>query len=132
MHAFLEGVFARAGLVRAPLFLRDLGLSDVQLVSATHGEHKGSVIDRLLAANPTLPFWLVGDTGQHDAEVYAAAALRHPDRILRVTLRRAGRDALEAPVASLLAARIPVDLLEDYTPLLTGLDDPAGAPPRDG
>ena len=121
MHAFLEGLFARVGLVRAPLFLRDLGISEVQLVSATHGEHKGSVIDRLLAANPGLPFWLVGDTGQHDAEIYADAALRHPGRIARVTLRRAGRAALEGPVGRLRAAGIPVDLLDDYGPLLSHL-----------
>jgi len=121
MHGFLEGVFARAGLVKAPLFLRDLGIGEMQLVSSTHGEHKGSVIDRLLAANPDLPFWLVGDTGQHDAEVYADAALRHPGRIARVTLRRAGRTAPEAPVARLREAGIPVDLLDDYGPLLTEL-----------
>jgi phosphatidate phosphatase APP1 len=127
LHGFLEGLFSRAGVVRAPLFLRDLGLSEVQLVSSTHGEHKGSVLDRLLAANPDLPFWLVGDTGQHDAEVYAAAAERHPGRIARVTLRRAGRDALEAPVARLLAARVPVDLLEDYGPLLQELAEEKGA-----
>ena len=121
MHAFLEGIFARVGLVKAPLFLRDLGIGEVQLVSSTHGEHKGSVIDRLLAANPGLPFWLVGDTGQHDAEVYAEAAARHPGRIARVTLRRAGRAAPEEPVARLRTAGVPVDLLDDYGPLLTEL-----------
>ena len=132
MHALLEGVFARAGLVKSPLFLRDLGISEVQLVSSTHGEHKGSVIDRLLAANPDLPFWLVGDTGQHDAEVYADAVARHPGRIARVTLRRAGRAALDGPVARLRAAGIPVDLLDDYGPLLAELsrggDFRAGSP----
>jgi phosphatidate phosphatase APP1 len=121
LHAFLEGVFARAGLVRAPLFLRDLGLSEVQLMSSAHGEHKGSVIDRLLAANPDLPFWLVGDTGQHDAEIYAEAAARHPGRIARVTLRRAGRAAPEAPVAALQAAGVRLDLLDDYAPILAEL-----------
>ena len=118
MHAFLEGMFTRAGLVKAPLFLRDLGLSEVQLLSGGHGAHKGSVIDRLMAANSGLPFWLVGDTGQHDAEIYAAAALRHPGRVARVTLRRAGRDAATVPVADLRALGVPVDLLEDYGPLL--------------
>jgi len=118
LHGFLEALFARASLVRAPLFLRDLGIGEVQPAASTHGEHKGSVLDRLLAANPDLPFWLVGDTGQHDAEIYAAAAARHPGRIARVTLRRAGRAALEPPVASLRALGIPVDLLDDYGPLL--------------
>lgn len=121
LHGFLEALFARAALVRAPLFLRDLGIGEVELAASTHGEHKGSVLDRLLAANPELPFWLVGDTGQHDAEIYAAAAARHRGRIARVTLRRAGRAALEAPVASLRAQGITVDLLDDYGPLLREL-----------
>jgi phosphatidate phosphatase APP1 len=121
LHGFLEALFARAALVQAPLFLRDLGIGEVQLAASTHGEHKGSVLDRLLAANPDLPFWLVGDTGQHDAEIYAAAADRHPGRIARVTLRRAGRAAPDAPVVSLRARGIPVDLLDDYGPLLREL-----------
>nr|WP_256439181.1 phosphatase domain-containing protein [Rubellimicrobium arenae] len=131
MHAFLEELLAQAGVVRAPLFLRDLGISEMQPLAATHGEHKGSVIDRLMAANPGLRFWLVGDTGQHDAAIYAAAAARHPGRVIRVTLRRAGRVALEPPVAALRAAGIPVDLLDDYGPLLRDLaqrgDFPAGS-----
>lgn len=121
MHAFLEGVLARAGVVRAPLFLRDLGLSEMQVVSGAHGDHKGSVIDRLMAANPGLPFWLVGDTGQHDAEVYAAAVVRHPGRVARVVLRRAGREAAAGPVAAMRASGVRVDLLAEYGPLLAEL-----------
>lgn len=127
LHGFLEALFARASLVRAPLFLRDLGIGEVE-PAASHGEHKGSVLDRLLAANPDLPFWLVGDTGQHDAEIYAAAAARHPGRIARVTLRRAGRAALDAPVTRLRALGIPVDLLDDYGPLLRELAETGDFP----
>ncbi|WP_176559339.1 phosphatase domain-containing protein [Rubellimicrobium roseum] len=121
LHAFLEGLFARAGLVRAPLFLRDLGIGELQEGPTSHGEHKGGVIDRLMAANPGLPFWLVGDTGQHDAAIYAAVAARHPGRVRRVTLRRAGRAAEAGAVAELRAQGIPVDLLDDYGPLLSEL-----------
>jgi phosphatidate phosphatase APP1 len=120
LHGFLEALFARAALVRAPLFLRDLGIGEMQ-TPASHGGHKGSVLDRLFAANPDLPFWLVGDTGQHDAAIYAEAAARHPGRVARVTLRRAGRAALDGPVADLRALGITVDLLDDYGPLLREL-----------
>ncbi|KKL26541.1 hypothetical protein LCGC14_2394280, partial [marine sediment metagenome] len=56
-----------------------------------HGEHKGDAIDRILAATPDLPFVLIGDTGQHDAEVYLEACHRHGGRISAVILREPGR-----------------------------------------
>ncbi len=90
LHHFLERIFARAGLVRGPKFLRDLGLSQSQFITGTHGDHKGGSIDVILAANPDLTFVLVGDTGQHDAFVYRDAIQRHPDRIRAVVLREPG------------------------------------------
>ena len=90
LHHFLVTIFDKAGLVRGPKFLRDLGLSKTQFITGTHGDHKGNSIDTLLAANPDLPFVLVGDTGQHDAFVYHDAIKRHPDRIKAVVLREPG------------------------------------------
>lgn len=121
LHGFLEAVFARNGLVLGPIFLRDLGISRDNFVTEPHGTHKGGAIDRILAANPGLPFLLVGDTGQHDAEVYAAAARRHPGRIARVILRAPGpgadiRDM--AQVAALRAMGVPVHVEADFTAAL--------------
>ncbi|MFY0312543.1 phosphatase domain-containing protein [Leisingera sp. D0M16] len=87
MHAFLARVFRQAGVVRGPMFLRDLGLSETQFISAGHGSHKGQSIDLLLSAHPSLPAVLIGDTGQKDASIYAAAIRRHPGRISAVLLR---------------------------------------------
>lgn len=87
MHAFLAQVFRQAGLIRGPVFLRDLGLSETQFISAGHGSHKGQSIDLLLNAHPSLPAVLIGDTGQKDASIYADAVRRHPGRISAVLLR---------------------------------------------
>ncbi|SFR34815.1 phosphatase domain-containing protein [Litoreibacter janthinus] len=89
-HYFLEQIFTHAALVRGPMFLRDLGISESQFVTGTHGDHKGSSIDTILAANPTLPAILIGDTGQHDAQVYLDAIARHAGRIHAVVLREPG------------------------------------------
>ncbi len=89
-HSFLAQIFKRTGLVRGPKFLRDLGLSENQFITGTHGDHKGGSIDTILSAQPGLPVILIGDTGQHDAEVYLDAARRHPDRIKAVVLREPG------------------------------------------
>ncbi len=83
LHHFLDAVFARAGLVPGPMFLRDLGLSG----NRGHKDHKGAAIDEILAANPDLSFVLIGDTGQKDAFVYRDAIARHPGRIEHVILR---------------------------------------------
>lgn len=90
LHHFLEAVFERAGLVKGPMFLRDLGVSERTPLTGGHGAHKGAAIDTLMAANPALPFWLIGDTGQHDAEIYLEAARRFPGRVARVALREPG------------------------------------------
>lgn len=91
LHGFLNKVFARNGLPDGPMFLRDYGISETQFITGTHGDHKGSAIDVILAANPDLPFMLVGDTGQHDAHVYSDAVLRHEGRITHVILRAPGK-----------------------------------------
>ena len=93
LHVFLVAVFARAGLPRGPKFLRDYGISKAGAVAPSHGTHKGAAIDTILAANPGLRFVLIGDTGQHDAEIYRDAARRHGRRIARVILRRPGPEA---------------------------------------
>ncbi len=95
LHRFLEDVLWPAGLPRGPMFLRDLGLNETQFITSGHGSHKGRNIDLLMAANPDLPVVLMGDTGQHDAEIYRDAVQRHPGRVRAVLLREARRDKRE-------------------------------------
>jgi len=122
LHGFLSEIFERAGLVRGPKFLRDLGISDNQFITGTHGEHKGEAIDEILAANPTLSFILVGDTGQHDARVYYDAIKRHPDRIRQIILR-APKPQLsksnQSWVDKILEAGTPIYVGRDYEPLIS-------------
>lgn len=90
LHAFLVAIFVRSKLVRGPLFLRDLGLSETKFITEGHGNHKGGSIDHILRSNPDLPAVLLGDTGQHDAQIYRDVIERHPNRILAVGLRTPG------------------------------------------
>ncbi|CTQ49553.1 phosphatase domain-containing protein [Jannaschia donghaensis] len=86
LHDFLEDLFAAEGVPRGPMFLRDLGLTE-EGVGASHGTHKGAAIDTLLAVNPNLPAYLMGDSGQKDAVVYRDTVQRNPGRIKGVALR---------------------------------------------
>ena len=123
LHGFLTEIFDRAGLVRGPKFLRDLGISDTKFITGTHGDHKGDAIDAILAANPDLPFILLGDTGQHDAHVYYDAIQRHPNRIQQVILR-APQPLLsksnQAWVDKIRETKTPLFIGETYEPLLDG------------
>ena len=116
-HGFLRDTFARAGLPFAPMFLRDYGVSETQFITGTHGDHKGSAIDVIMAAASDTMFILIGDTGQHDAVVYRDAIARHPDRIKHVILRAAGRvDAHDRDIiAAIRATGVPVTVGVDYS-----------------
>jgi hypothetical protein len=50
-------------------------------------ETKPPVIEALLAAYPKRLFILIGDSGEHDPEIYGAIARRHPGRIRHIYIR---------------------------------------------
>ena len=109
LHDFLEGLFAHEGVPRGPMFLRDLGITE-EGVGASHGTHKGRAIDAILAANPDLSAYLMGDSGQKDAIVYRDAIARHPGRIRGVALREPAPgvgDDDAAAIAEIEAAGVP-------------------------
>jgi phosphatidate phosphatase APP1 len=121
LHGFLDEVFQRAGLVRGPLFLRDLGIGRDRFFTQSHGSHKATAIDTIFSANPRLPFVLIGDTGQHDAEVYLRAAKRHPGRVRRIILRAPGPGADETDkrfAEEAAALGIDVSIGRDYRSLI--------------
>lgn len=70
-----------------PLFLRDWGVSEHELVPGSHGFHKHGYIRQLLDTYPTLPFILIGDSGQKDPEIYCRIARDYPGRIPAIYIR---------------------------------------------
>lgn len=72
---------------RGPIQLRDIELAPDNLLSFRHELHKREQICPILEAFPDLPFILIGDTGQQDAEIYAQLAEEYPGRILAIYLR---------------------------------------------
>lgn len=66
-----------------PLFLRNWGADLLK----GHGGYKHGVIERLFQKFPTLPFVLVGDSGEKDPEIYTEIVRKHPSRVLAVYIR---------------------------------------------
>jgi phosphatidate phosphatase APP1 len=75
------------GIPAGPMYLRDFGLDRTKLVTGSHERHKLEAIERLFAFYPALSFVLVGDSGQHDAAIYAELVRRHPGRVRAVYIR---------------------------------------------
>ncbi|WP_127479663.1 App1 family protein [Nocardioides pantholopis] len=105
LHDFLLGFLEHRGFPLGPVLLRDLVV----------GGHKRVRIDEVLRLHPHLDFVLIGDSGEHDPEIYADVVRRHPGRIRAVYIREVrldpgdGRvervtDAWDADVPFVLAA----------------------------
>jgi phosphatidate phosphatase APP1 len=77
-----------AGLFHLKLFrLKDSTALDL---FGSQERYKSGVIERILADFPDRRFILVGDSGEQDPEIYAAAARKHPDQVVRIFIRDAG------------------------------------------
>lgn len=103
---------------RGPVLLRDWDVNFGALAADRHLEHKGSAIRDILTTYPSLPFILIGDSGQHDPEIYAQIVREFPERIRAiyirdVTLTRERSASIQTLAAEVLAARSTLVLAED-------------------
>lgn len=117
LYEFLSDFLATRQLPTGPLFLRDFGLTETQLVAGPHDEHKLAALAEIIERHPELPFVLIGDSGQHDPEIYRRTAEAYPGRIRAIYIRDvsdAPRDAeVGAHVAALEALGVPMLLVPD-------------------
>jgi phosphatidate phosphatase APP1 len=89
LYDFLVEFMDRHGLPRGPLLLRDLGLHNEAPL-----DFKAACLDRILGTYPSLPFVLIGDSGERDPDLYLEAAARHPGRIRAIYIRDVGAGPL--------------------------------------
>jgi phosphatidate phosphatase APP1 len=94
LYEMLSEFFQRHGIPAGPvLFLREWGLSWTHPLPRRATDHKQALIRHMLALYRDLPFVLIGDSGQHDPEVYAQIVEENPGRVLAVYIRNVSRDA---------------------------------------
>ncbi|MFP4541461.1 MAG: App1 family protein [Opitutales bacterium] len=75
------------------LFLREWGLTVQSPLPRRATEHKAELVERMFTLYPDQSFVLLGDSGQHDAQLYADAVRRHPGRVLAVYIRKVAHAA---------------------------------------
>lgn len=114
LYGLIEQFLAIQGIPPGPVLLRDYGLHLLRQLGRP--SPKVAAIDDVLETYPHLPFILLGDSGQHDPEIYTAVVRDHPGRILAVYIRdvSGGADLDRRAAVQALAAELAahgVDLL---------------------
>ncbi|MEA2489526.1 MAG: hypothetical protein QOH21_1318 [Acidobacteriota bacterium] len=84
-----------------PMFLQDWGISEQQFISVPHETHKLAQIQLLLEYYPDLPFVLIGDSGQHDPEIYLQVIRTHGTRIKAAFIRDVTEEHRDRAVISI-------------------------------
>lgn len=80
LYAPLVEYLEAQGLPLGPLALRDFGLR-------MNRNHKIEAIEAILRTYPRMRFVLIGDSGEHDPEIYAGIVQRHPRRVRAIYIR---------------------------------------------
>lgn len=87
LYDFLRELMTIHNIPQGPLMLRDIGLSREHLFAGSHTEHKLVQIERIFDIIRDIPFILIGDSGQHDAEIYLQVIRDFPGRVKMVYIR---------------------------------------------
>ncbi len=83
------------------LFLREWGLRFRPPFVRRDADHKIEIINELLAVSPELPVVLIGDSGQHDPEMYHDIVKSWPDRVRLVLIRDVSNGSRSLAIAEL-------------------------------
>ncbi len=101
LYDMLEEFFEIQKLPAGPFMLRQLGLNPQLLFQNSHHNHKLREIEKVFTFTGDLPFILIGDSGQHDPEIYLEVVKNHPGRILAVYIRDVTTDKRDHKVFAL-------------------------------
>ncbi len=111
-----------------PILLRPVGFGAGKWPGGSHHANKLAQIENILATYPLLPFILVGDSGQHDAEIYTEATVRHPGRIAAIYVRDVTEEARDRAAKGVLEPAQARGVRTAYGPdLIEAAEDSAAA-----
>ncbi len=111
LHPFLISFLEHRDFPRGPLLLRDL------LGTDAGRETKAVRLHEILDLHPDLRFVLLGDSGEHDPEIYADLVRAYPGRVIAVYIREVrldpGDGRVEKVSGSWAAEDVPFVLAAD-------------------
>lgn len=93
----IEDFLEYRDLPLGPLLLKDLHVNLRNVWKSGGGSHlhKESKIQLVMDLYPGMQFVMIGDSGQHDPEIYASLIQRNPGRVRTVYIRQIKGDAVE-------------------------------------
>ncbi|WP_298330251.1 phosphatase domain-containing protein [uncultured Dokdonia sp.] len=86
LYSYLESFVRNQKFPKGPILLRDLR-SPLEKTPKPEKPHKQHEIRNILNAYPKLKFVLIGDSGEHDVDIYLEVAKEYPEQIIAVYLR---------------------------------------------
>ena len=87
LHDLLADFMELNAIPPGPIFLRDIGTDAGKFIKSRGHGHKLEHARALIQRYPQLRWVLLGDSGQHDADLYAQAAQEFGDRIAAIYIR---------------------------------------------
>ncbi len=129
LHHALTELCGQHGFPTGSFHLRSFRLRDHMLrrVLLIRRMGKGAAIRQLLKSFPGRRFVLIGDSGERDPELYAAAARRFPRQVAAIYIRQLPEKPLERGRAERMFRNLPASrwlLFEDASQLPERLDQP--------
>ncbi|TDU43857.1 uncharacterized protein DUF2183 [Gelidibacter sediminis] len=86
MYRYLEYFLSKNNFPKGPILLRDFGNFLNRKKNAEKPQKQREILN-ILKTYTTLKLILIGDSGEHDADIYLEIAELYPDRILAIYLR---------------------------------------------
>jgi phosphatidate phosphatase APP1 len=98
LHEFMD----LNGIPHGPMLLQDWGIDENTLIIGSHETHKLAQINLVLDYYPHLKFVMIGDSGQHDPEIYLRVIQSHPNRVVAAFIRDVTPDLRDHGVARII------------------------------
>jgi phosphatidate phosphatase APP1 len=119
LYRYLLFFLQKNNFPKGPILLRNFK-SILQRRKSREKPHKQKEILNILKMYPTMPFILIGDSGEHDADIYMEIAETNPNRVLAIYLRSVRHRQRKMRVKSLFEnyKTTPVLLAEDSGELI--------------
>lgn len=110
IYQVLVALFRMHRIPNGPiLILREWGMKRGSVLPRRARDHKQDAIRHVLDLYDTMPFILVGDSGQHDPEIYTRILRENPGRILAIYIRDVSHDLTRSEAIANLAQEAGVD-----------------------
>ncbi|MDF1753326.1 MAG: DUF2183 domain-containing protein [Verrucomicrobiales bacterium] len=93
LHNLVSLIFQTNDIPDGAFLMAFWGMDEHKWFRHAHRDHKLDEIRIALSWYPSLPVILIGDSGEHDTEIYAEVVRNNPKRIIDVLIRNVSSDS---------------------------------------